>query len=96
MAGRLEAECKSLHGQCVGLRAAADEHVRKASEEFSVPRPYLDTIWRSTLRKDHEIFGTVLELGSTPGNRGHAMAAWDRLGGRPRRFGGNPGGSGIG
>src|SRR5512135_1140225 len=34
--------------------------------------------------------------GSTPGNRDHAMAAWNRLGGRPRRFGGTQGGSGIG
>jgi hypothetical protein len=34
--------------------------------------------------------------GSTTRHRDHAMATWDRLGGRPRRFGGTRGGSGIG
>ncbi|HMB06618.1 MAG TPA: DUF6573 family protein [Isosphaeraceae bacterium] len=34
--------------------------------------------------------------GSTPGNRGHAVASWNRFGGRPRRLGGAQGGSGIG
>jgi hypothetical protein len=51
-----------LYKQCAAVQEAAGPYVRRVSEGFAFPRPLIDLVWRSSLRKDYEIFGTILDL----------------------------------
>ncbi len=53
---------EKLYMECVALHTIATPYVDQISRDLIFPRSQQDLMWRSALRKDHELFGTILHL----------------------------------